>query len=106
MMRLKLLGAAAILSTALVTPLMAQEATQEPGMIGFSYPNSNYLLGGYGVRLPNRWERHSFGHYAPPAYYAPGYVGGRPGVVEGAVATAPLSPYNSYGYYNGDTADW
>ena len=105
MMRLKLLGAAAILSTALVTPLMAQEATQEPGMIGFSYPNSNYLLGGYGVRLPNRWERHSFGYYAPPAYYAHGYIG-PPGVVEGAVATAPLSPYNSYGYYNGDTADW
>ena len=102
MMKLKLLGAAAILSTALATPLMAQEATQEPGMIGFSYPNSNYLLGGYGVRLPNRWERHSFGHYAPPAYYAPGYVGGPPGVV----VTAPRSPYDSYGYYNGDTADW
>ena len=110
MMKLKLLGAAAILSTALATPLMAQEATQEPGMIGFSYPNSNYLLGGYGVRLPNRWERHSFGHYAPPAYYAPGYVAGPvglpAGVVEGAIATAPLSPYDSYGYYNGDTADW
>ena len=110
MMKLKLLGAAAILSTALVTPLMAQEATQEPGMIGFSYPNSNYLRGGYGVRLPNRWERHSLGYYAPPAYYAPGYVAGpvglAAGVVEGAIATAPLSPYDSYGYYDGDTADW
>ena len=41
MMKLKLLGAAAILSTALVTPLMAQEATQEPGMIGLNYPNSD-----------------------------------------------------------------
>ena len=65
MMKLKLLGAAAILSTALVTPLMAQEATQEPGMIGLNYPNSDYLRGGYGVRLPNQWERHSFGYYAP-----------------------------------------
>jgi hypothetical protein len=38
MMKLKLLGAAAALSTVLATPLMAQEATQEPGMIGFNYP--------------------------------------------------------------------
>ena len=109
MMKLKLLGAAAIFSTALVTPLMAQEATQEPGMIGFSYPNSNYLLGGYGVRLPNRWERHSFGYYAPPAYYAPGYVGGP--AAGGRWSRAPSQPHrsahmNSYGYYNGDTADW
>ena len=105
MMKLKLLGAAAILSTALVTPLMAQEATQEPGMIGFNYPNSDYLLGGYGARLPNRWERHSYGYYyAPRAYYGPGYVRGP--VVGGAIATVPLSPYELYGYYNGDTADW
>jgi hypothetical protein len=31
MMKLKLLGAAAVLSTVLAVPLMAQEATQEPG---------------------------------------------------------------------------
>jgi len=54
MMKLTLLGAAAILATALATPAMSQEATQEPGMIGFTYPNSNYLRGGYGVRLPSR----------------------------------------------------
>ena len=42
-----MLGAAAILATALATPAMSQEATQEPGMIGFNYPNSNYLRGGY-----------------------------------------------------------
>ena len=110
MMKLKLLGAAAILSTALATPLMAQEATQEPGMIGLNYPNSDYLRGGYGVRLPNQWERHSFGYYAPRAYYGPGYVGGpaglAAGVVGGAVVTAPYSPYDSYGYYGGDPADW
>jgi hypothetical protein len=116
MMKLTLLGAAAILSTALVTPLMAQEATQEPGMIGFSYPNSAYLRGGYGVRLPNQWERHSFGYYAPRAYYGPGYVAGpvglATGVVGGAIgtagviATAPLSPYDSYGYYGDDPVYW
>ena len=80
MMKLKLLGAAAILSTALVTPLMAQEATQEPGMIGLNYPNSDYLRGGYGVRLPNQWERHSFGYYAPRGRItALAMLAGRPG---------------------------
>ena len=42
MTKLKLLGAAAVLLTALATPVLAQEATQEPGAIGFNYPNSNY----------------------------------------------------------------
>ena len=37
MTKLTLLGAAAILATALATPAMSQEATQEPGMIGFTY---------------------------------------------------------------------
>ena len=82
MMKLTLLGAAAILSTALATPLMAQEATQEPGMIGLNYPNSDYLRGGYGVRLPSQWERHSFGYYAP-GRYGPGYVGGPAGLAAG-----------------------
>lgn len=49
MTKLALLGAAAVVATALATPAMSQEATQEPGMIGFTYPNSNYLRGGYGV---------------------------------------------------------
>ncbi|XIA62655.1 hypothetical protein ACFIOY_24560 [Bradyrhizobium sp. TZ2] len=98
-MKLKLLGAVAILSTALVTPLMAQEATQEPGMIGFTYRNSDYLLGGYGVRLPNPWERRSlgyrYGYYAPRAYYGPAYVGAPVGLaVGGAIVTAPVNPYD------------
>ena len=38
MTKLTLLGAAAILATALATPAMSQEATQEPGMIGFNLP--------------------------------------------------------------------
>ena len=37
-MKLTLLGAAAIIGTALATPAMSQEATQEPGMIGVQLP--------------------------------------------------------------------
>jgi hypothetical protein len=44
------------LATAVATPAMSQEATQEPGMIGYTYPNSDYLLGGYGVRTPSRYD--------------------------------------------------
>lgn len=84
MTKLKLLGAAAVLSTALATPVMAQEATQEPGMIGFNYPNSHYLRGGYGTRLPDMAERQgyvrSYGPYG-------GYV-------------APPVGYSSYSYYD------
>ena len=76
MRKLTLLGAATIVAAALASPAMAQEATQEPGMIGFNYPNSNYLRGGYGVRTPSRYD-HSYYHggYGPRAYYGdePGY---------------------------------
>ena len=41
MMKLKLIAAAAVLSAACAAPVMAQEATQEPGTIGFNYPNSH-----------------------------------------------------------------
>jgi len=85
MMKLKLLGAA-ILSTVLATPLMAQEATQEPGAIGFNYPNSNYLRGGYGVRTPSYGYRYCSAYYGPRAYY------GGPVVV---------APYGSYAYDEG-----
>jgi hypothetical protein len=77
MMKLKLLGAAAVLSTALGTPVMAQEATQEPGVIGFNYPNSHYLRGGYGTRLPDMAERRGYVRaYGPRGY---GYVVPPPG---------------------------
>jgi hypothetical protein len=49
------LAAAGLLSVAmLATPAMAQEATQEPGMMGFNYPNTAYLKGGYGHSLTPR----------------------------------------------------
>jgi hypothetical protein len=108
MTKLTLLGVAAILATALATPAMSQEATQEPGMIGFNYPNSNYLRGGYGVRTPSRYD-HSYygprGYYGPRAYYGPGPVGLAAGVAAGAVGTAAAiagAPYaDSYAYYDG-----
>ena len=116
MMKLTLLGAAAILATALATPAMSQEATQEPGMIGFTYPNSNYLRGGYGVRLPSRYDHSYYGPraYYGPGYYRPGYVGGPVGLAAGvaagvigtagAIATAPFA--DSYAYYGDEPGYW
>jgi hypothetical protein len=37
----KLLGAVAILSTAIVTPVLAQQVISEPGYCAFFYPNAN-----------------------------------------------------------------
>ncbi len=110
MTKLKLLGVAAILSTALATPLMAQETTQEPGMVGFTYPNSNYLRGGYGVHLPNHGRYLNRVHYIPRVY-DPGPVGVAADVVGGAIgaagviATAPLG-YDSYAYYSDEPGYW
>ena len=112
MMKRTLLGAAAILATALATPAMSQEATQEPGMIGFTYPNSNYLRGGYGVRLPSRYDHSYYGPraYYGPGYYRPGYVGGPVGLAAGvigtagAIATAPFA--DSYAYYGDEPGYW
>ena len=117
MTKLKLLGAAAILATVLATPAMSQEATQEPGMIGFNYPNSNYLRGGYGVRTPSPYDySYYYGDYGPRAYYGPrvygprvyygpGPVGLAAGVAAGAVGMAGAiagAPYvDSYAYYDG-----
>jgi hypothetical protein len=105
MKKLALLGVAAVISTVLATPLMAQEATQEPGMIGYNYPNSHYLTGGYGVRTPYNTGRYP--HMFPPGVYVPAPVGvavGGPvaiGVGPVGVAVAP-SPYDSFAYYGPD----
>ena len=112
MTKLTLLGATAILALGLATPAMSQEATQEPGMIGFSYPNSNYLRGGYGVRTPSPYDNsYYYGDYGPRvyhgprAYYRPGPVGLAAGVAAGAIGTAAAiagAPYvDSYAYYDG-----
>jgi hypothetical protein len=104
MKKLILSGAATILSIALATPLMAQEATQEPGMIGFNYPNSRYLTGGYGVRLPPNSGRYP--HMFYPRVYVVGPVGVPAAVVGGAIAAAPFGGYDSYAYYRDEPGYW
>jgi hypothetical protein len=101
MSKLTLLGAVAVLSAALATPLMAQSVTQEPGVIGFNYPNSNYLLGGYGVSTPYNTGRYPLMpvivYGGPPvAFYPPG-VGFGVGPV--GVAVGPGYGYGGYGGY-------
>ncbi len=101
MMKTALLSAGLLSVAMLATPAMAQEATQEPGVMGYNYPNTAYLRGGYGHRLSPR----------PQDYYY-GYAGRQPGL---AVAPPALvvTPYgyggygygygyrDSYGYYDG-----
>jgi hypothetical protein len=99
MTRLKWLGAAAVLCSALATPVLAQEATQEPGMIGFNYPNSHYLTGGYGVHTPyntGRYPRMPYGGYV--AYETVPAVGVAVGPVGVAVGPVVPAPYGAYAY--------
>jgi hypothetical protein len=50
MMNCKKLSLGLVAATMLATPAMAQAVYQEPGVMGFNYPNSAYTTGGYGVR--------------------------------------------------------
>jgi hypothetical protein len=86
---LKLMSAAAILSGAVATSAMAQEATQEPGALGQTHPFADYLTGGYGVRGTSRGQ---YGSY--DGDYGPGYVAIVPGA---AIVTTP----GAYAYYSG-----
>ena len=98
----RILGAAPILSAALASPLAAEEATQEPGTIGFNYPNSNYLTGGYGVHLHYNTGRYPRAYYGPPVY-----VGVPIGLaVGGPIIIAPFPRFGSYAYYGGDPGYW
>ncbi|WP_051334732.1 hypothetical protein [Bradyrhizobium sp. Ai1a-2] len=115
MKKLALLGAAAVLTTTFASPLMAQGVTQEPGSIGFNYPNSRYVTGSYGVGTPYNTGRYPrMGYHYRQVYYGPvyqrPYYGPGPGevaagVVGGAIGTAaaiaaaPFEPYDSYDYY-------
>jgi hypothetical protein len=86
MTNFKKLSLGLVAATMLATPAMAQVVYQEPGVTGFSYPNSAYVTGGYGVRA------------APgPGYYYGNRLHPAPRV--GAFATAPWSDdsYSSYG---------
>ncbi|WP_057846323.1 hypothetical protein [Bradyrhizobium retamae] len=54
----KKLSLGLVAATMLATPAMAQVVYQEPGVTGYSHPNSAYVTGGYGVRTTT-----------PPGYY-------------------------------------
>jgi hypothetical protein len=98
MTNLKLLGAAVVLTTALATPVLAQEATQEPGAIGFNYPNSNYMTGGYGSRLPYNTGRHPHMPYGGYVAVAPFGVPVGPGGVVVVPGPVGPTPYDAYAY--------
>jgi hypothetical protein len=93
MMKSRLLGAAAILSAAIATPVVAQEAMQEPGAYAQAHPWAN--------NYHYRYGRSGFW----PGDVAAGVVGGAIGAA-GAIATAPFRAsdpyaYDSYAYYGG-----
>jgi len=82
-------AAAALFSVAmLATPAMAQEATQEPGVMGFNYPNTAYLRGGYGHSFSPRPHDYYAGRATrdPRLPMTYGYASG---------------PYGYYGSYEG-----
>ena len=99
MTKMKLLSAGLLSVAMLATPAMAQEATQEPGVMGYNYPNSAYLRGGYGHSFKPRPFDYYHGYAyrwpslrtAPEGYYygGPSYYGGPYGYYGG-----------SYGYYS------
>ena len=85
---LTLLGAAAMLFSALASALAvsaaAQEAVQEPGALGQNHPFVDYLTGGYGVHGTSR------GQY--------GSHDGDYGMMIGADAIVTVP--NAYAYYD------
>lgn len=88
MTKMKLAAAGLLAVAMLATPAMAQEATQEPGMMGFNYPNTAYLRGGYGHSSTPR----------PRDYHA------------GRASRDPRMPYGysvgPYGSYYGSYEGW
>jgi hypothetical protein len=129
MTKFALLGAAAVLSSALAGPAMAQQVIYNPGYCAQFYPNANCqnkgpgnpYTGDYQRRIAarnayrnndswnNGWDsswndnrrdrRYDSGFW--PADVAAGVVGGAIGTA-GAIATAPFRG-DSYAYYNEDS---
>ena len=88
MTKLKLLGAAAILSAAIATPVMAQEAVSEPAAYAQSHPYASVYDNGYGYGRSGFW----------PGDVAADVVGGAIGTAD-AIATAPFRGSDAYAYY-------
>ena len=82
-MNYKKLSIGLVTATMLATPVMAEGVYREPGAMGFSYPSSRYITGGYGVRATHG-----------PGYYYRNRLHPAPRV--GAFATSPRDN-GSYG---------
>ena len=105
MTRFKILGAAAILASALASPAMAQQVIYNPGYCAQFYPNANcqnlgpgnpytgsyqrqaYRQNGNWQNSYNRYDNRDRGFW--PADFAAGVVGGAVGTAA-AIATAPI----------------
>jgi hypothetical protein len=92
MTNFKKLSLGVVAVTMLATPAMAQAVYQEPGAVGFAYPNSAYTTGGYGVTV-----------MPGPGYYYGNRFHPAPRV--GAFATAPWDDGSS-GYYGIVERQW
>ena len=118
MTKLKLLGAAALVSSALASPVMAQEVIYNPGKCAQYYPNANCQNMGPGNPYTGDYQRRTVYHNSYnrrdsgsnwnngwhdssnwPGAVAAGGVGGAIGTA-GAIATAPFRG-DSYAYDNG-----
>src|ERR1700682_1719248 len=111
MTKLRLLGAAAILSTALARPVMAQQVVSNPGYCAQFYPSANCQNNGPGnpytgsyqrravyQNSDNRWDegrRTSRDSGFWPAAVAAGVAGAAVGTAA-AVATAPFRGAYAY----------
>lgn len=109
MTQLKMIGAAALLATALATPAMAQQAMGTPARCSSAYPDARCqtVAPGYAdtsyQRRANRQDRdwdQSYNRYDPgPADIAAGVVGGAVGTAA-AIATAPFGGPDYYARNN------
>jgi hypothetical protein len=129
MTRLNILGAAAIVASAAITPAMAQEVVYNPGYCAQFYPNANCMNKGPGSPYARGYYRRphvsyhggnryadtnaswntSWNGYYPNGYYSSGFwpadvaagvVGGAIGTA-GAIATAPFRAADAYAWDNG-----
>jgi hypothetical protein len=120
MTKLRLLGAAVVLSTAMATPALAQQVVYNPGYCAQFYPNANCQNLGPGNPYTgsyqrtayrssyNSWDDDRRGYRQTgfgPADVAAGVAGAAIGTA-GAIATAPFRAADSYAYYNSGDRGW
>ena len=127
MTRFKVLGAVAVVASALASPAMAQQVVYNPGYCAQFYPNANCQNKGPGSPYTGDYQRQltyrggvksrdanadwtyswNDGRYRSgfwPGDVAAGVVGGAVGTA-GAIATAPFRR-DSYAYYNNGDRGW